>query len=123
MKETSSGLRHRAANAQLSSEPGEVVSPQSVRIDGTPHHVKNLQPFSMLYPSSSDESDTEKCERFIYLGSDPPNDGSKISSLPADVDAISETPDDSSPEDESYLRRSTPQKRPAIYIYIRGLID
>lgn len=26
MKETSSGLRHRAANAQLSSEPGEVVS-------------------------------------------------------------------------------------------------
>lgn len=60
--------------------------------------------------------ETEERDRFIYLGSGPTNGSSDISSLPADAEAISETTDDSPPENEGCivpLRRSTRQKRPS----------
>ena len=58
-------------------------------------------PFSRLYPLSSDESDTKESEQLVYLGLGPANDGSDISSLPADADVPSETPDGSLSKDKA----------------------
>ena len=49
----------------------EVISPQSVKIDGDPRHVKDCQPVIRTQLSSSDESDSEDSERLIYLNSNP----------------------------------------------------
>ena len=77
----------------------EVVSLQSVWIDEILCHVKDLQPFSRSYLLLSNERDTKVSEWLIFLGSGPPNDGSKISSQPVDADKSSKTPGDSPSED------------------------
>ena len=66
----------------------EVISPQSVKIDGVPHHVKDLQPVIQMQLSSSDESDSEDSERLIYLNSNPLDSDSDASSFPADEMSI-----------------------------------
>ena len=72
-----------------------------MKIDGIPHHIKDLWPFSRSYLSSSDESDTKDSEQLIYMGLDLPDDGSDISSLLVDTDVPRETPNDSSSEDKA----------------------
>ena len=93
----------------------EVISPQSVKIDGVPRHVKDLRPVIQTQSSSSDESDSENSERLIYLNSDPLHSDSDASSLPTDEVSIeTRTADESTHEDEACvipLRRSTRQRR------------
>ena len=93
----------------------EVINPQSVKIDGVPHHVKDLRPVIQTQLSSSDKSDSEDSERLIYLNSDPLDSDSDASSLPTDEVSIeTRTADESTHEDEACvipLRRSTRQKR------------
>ena len=62
----------------------EVISPQSVKIDGVPRHVKELRPVIQAQFSSSDESDSEDSEHLIYLNSDLLDSDSDASSLPTD---------------------------------------
>ena len=89
----------------------EVISPQSVKIDGVPRHVKDLRPVIQTQLSSSDESDSEDSERLIYLNSDPLDSDSNASSLPTDEASVEPwTADKSTHEDEVCvipLRRST----------------
>ena len=47
----------------------EEISPQSVKIDEMPRHVKDLRPVIQTQISSSDESDSEYGERLVYLNS------------------------------------------------------
>ena len=93
----------------------EVISPQSVKIDGVPCHIKDLQPVIQAQFSSSDESDSEDSEHLIYLNSDPPNSDSDARSLPTDEVSIeTRTTDKSTHEDEARmipLRRSTRQRQ------------
>ena len=93
----------------------EVISPQSVKIDGVPRHVKDLGPVIQTQLSSSDESDSEDSERLIYLNSDPLDYDSDASSLPTDEASVEpRTADESTHEDEACvipLRRSTRQRR------------
>ena len=93
----------------------EVISPQSVKIDGVPRHVKDLRLVIQTQLSSSDESDSEDSERLIYLNSDPLDSDSDASSLPTDEVSIeTRTADESTHKDEASvipLRRSTRQRR------------
>ena len=59
----------------------EVISPQSVKIDGVPRHVKDLQPVIQTQFSLSDKSDSEDSERLICLNSDLLYSDSDASSL------------------------------------------
>ena len=93
----------------------EVISPQSVKIDGVPRHVKDLRPVIQTQLSSSDESNSEDSEHLIYLNSDPLNSDSDASSLPTDEASVEpRTADERTHEDEACgipLRRSTRQRR------------
>ena len=93
----------------------EVISPQSVKSDGVPRHVKDIRPVIQTQFSSSDESDSEDSERLIYLNSDPLDSDSDTSSLLNDEASIeTRTADESTHEDEVRmipLRRSTRQRR------------
>ena len=93
----------------------EVISPQSVKIDGVPCHIKDLRPVIQTQLSSSDESDSEDSEHLIYLNSDPLDSDSDASSLPTDEVSIeTRTADKRTYEDEACvipLRRSTRQSR------------
>ena len=93
----------------------EVISPQSVKIDGVPHHVKDLRPVIQMQLSSSDESDSEDSECLIYLNSDLLDSDSDASSLPTDEVSIeTQTADKSTHEDEACvipLWRSTQQRQ------------
>ena len=88
----------------------EVISLQSVKIDGVPRHVKDLQPVIQTQ-LSSDKSNSEDSERLIYLNSDPLDSDSNPSSLPTDEASVEpRTADESTHEDEACvipLRRST----------------
>ena len=94
----------------------EVISPQSVKIDGMPRHVKDIRPVIQTQLSSSDKSDSEDSDRLIYLNSDPLDSDSDASSLPADEVSIeTRTADESTHEGEACvipLRRSTQQLPP-----------
>ena len=80
----------------------EVISPQSVKIDGVPRHVKDLQPVIQTQLSLSDESDSEDSEHLIYLNSNPLNSDSDASSLPTDeVSTETRTADESTHEGEA----------------------
>ena len=82
----------------------EVISPQSVKIDGVPRHVKDLQPVIQTQLSSSAESDSEDSERLIYLNSDLLDSDSDASSLPTDEVSIeTRTADKSTHEDEACM--------------------
>ena len=65
----------------------EVISPQSVKIDGVPQHVKDLRPVIQMQ-LSSDKSDSKDSECLIYLNSDPLNCDSDASSLPTDEASV-----------------------------------
>ena len=87
----------------------EEISPQSVKIDEVPRHVKDLQPVIQTQLSSSDESHSEYGERLIYLN--PLDRDPDTSSLPTD-ELSTETlnADESMHEGEARvipLRRST----------------
>ena len=92
----------------------EVLSPQSMKIDGVLRHVKDLRPVIQTQLLSSDESDSEDSERLIYLNSNPLDSDSDASSLPTDEVSI-ETPtaDESTHEGEACVipLRSTRQRR------------
>ena len=80
----------------------EVISPQSVKIDEVPQHVKDLRPVIQTQLSSIDESNSEDNERLIYLNSDPLDSDSDASSLPTDeVSVEPRTADESTHEDET----------------------
>ena len=87
----------------------EVTSQQSVRVNGTPHHVKDLCPFRRLH-SSDDEDDTEDSEQPIYLGLDSASNPSDIGGSPTNPDMSREC----SPEEDKIqtipLWRSTKRK-------------
>ena len=91
----------------------EVISPQSVKIDGVHRHVNDLWPVIQSQLSSSNESDSEDIERLIYLNSDPLDSDSDASGLPTDeVSVKPRIGDESTHEDEACvipLRRSTRQ--------------
>ena len=93
----------------------EVISPQSVKIDGVSCHIKDLQPVLRTQLSLSDKSDSEDSERLIYLNSNPLDSDSDASSLPTDEVSIeTRTADKSTHEGEACvipLRRSTRQRR------------
>ena len=93
----------------------EVISSQSVKIDGVPCHVKDLRPVIQKQLSSSDESDSEDSECLIYLNSDPLDNDSDASSLPTDKVFIeTQTAYESKHEDEACvipLQRSTRQRQ------------
>ena len=57
------------------------IIPQSVRVDGVPRLVKNLQPVVGAKPSSDDENDSEDSARLVYLKSGPLSDASEIRTL------------------------------------------
>ena len=118
------------ASAQQKYSTGritEVISPQSVKIDGVPQHVKDLWPVIQMQLSSSDESDSEDSEHLIYLNSDPLDSDSNASSLPTDEASVEpRTADESTHEDEAcviLLRISTRQRRklpPALFVIMRS---
>ena len=93
----------------------KVISPQSVKIGGVPHPVKDLRTVIQMQLSSSGESDSEDSECLIYLNSNPLNSDSDASSLPTDEVSIeTRTADESTHEGEACvipLRRSTGQRR------------
>ena len=93
----------------------EVISLQSVKIDGMPHHVKDLRPVMQMQLSSSDKSDSEDSEHLIYLNSNPLNSDSDASSILTDEVSIkTRTADESMHEGEDCgisLRRSTWQSQ------------
>ena len=70
----------------------EVISPQSVKIDGVPRHVKDLRPVIQMQLPSSEESDSEDSELLIYLNSDPLDSDSDASSLPTDEASVEPRP-------------------------------
>ena len=92
----------------------EVISLQSVKIDGVPRHVKDLWPVIWTQLSSSDESNSEDSECLIYLNSNPLDSDSDASNLPTDEVSIeTQTTDKSTHEGEACvipLRRSTQQR-------------
>ena len=67
----------------------EIISPQSVQVDGVPHHVKDLWPVVWSKPSSDDKSDSDDSARLVYLKSDSLSVASDISTLPADANVAS----------------------------------
>ena len=80
----------------------EVISPQSVKIDGVPCQVKDLRPVIQMQSSSCDESDSEDSEPLIYLNSDPLDSDSDASSLPTDEVSIeTQTTDEVPDKDEN----------------------
>ena len=81
----------------------QIISLQSVRIDGMLHHVKDLWPVVGSKPSSDDERDSEDSTQLVYLKSDPLSDASDISTLPVAScsDADGSSTDESSSEDEA----------------------
>ena len=93
----------------------EVISLQSVKIEGIPRHVKDLRSVIRTQLSSSDESATEDSERLIYLNSNPLDSDSDASSRPTDQVSIeTRIADESTHEGEACvipLRRSTRQRR------------
>ena len=81
-----------------------MISPQSVKIDGVPRHVKDLQPVIQTQLSSSDESDSEDSECLIYLNSNSLDSNSNASSLPTDEVSIeTRTADESTHEGEAWV--------------------
>ena len=66
----------------------EVISLQSLKIDGVPRHVKDLRPVMQTQLSSSDESDSEDSEHLIYLNSNLLDSDSDDSSLLTDEVSI-----------------------------------
>ena len=105
----------------------EVISPQSVKIDGVSRHIKDLRPVIQMQLSSSDESDSQDSERLIYLNSDLLDSDSDASNLPTDEASVEpRTADESTHEDEACvipLRRSTRQRRklpPALFVIMRS---
>ena len=100
----------------------EVISLQSVKIDGVPRHVKDLQPVIRTQLSLSDESDSEDSERLIYLNLNLLDSDSNVSSLPTDEVSIeTRTTDENTHEGETCviaLRRSIQQRQilpPALF--------
>ena len=87
----------------------EVISPQFVKIDGVPRHVKDLRPVIQTQLSSSDESDSEDSERLIYLNSDPLNSDSDVSSFPTDEASVEPRPADESTR--GWNLRDSPSKK------------
>ena len=81
----------------------EVISPQSVKIDGVPCHVKDLQPVIQTQ-LSSDESNSEDSEHLIYLNSNLLDSDSDASCLPTDEVCIeTRTADKSTHEGEACM--------------------
>ena len=112
----------------------EVISPQSVRIDGVPHHIKDLQPAMRLQPPVSDESESESetNEPSLWFTPAPSGSDSDISSLPGNAVFLdSQTTDESTSEDETHVvppqrstrRRQSPPPCPLCDHEIRGECD
>ena len=119
--------RGKGTTKNSTSRVTEVISPQSVKIDEVPRHVKDLRPVSQMQLSSSDKSDSGDNERLIYLNSNLLNSDSDASSLPTDEVSIeTRTADESTHESEACmipLRRSTRQRRnlpPALFVIMRS---
>ena len=80
----------------------EVISPQSVKIDGVLRHVKDLRPVIQTQLLLSDESDSEDSERLIYRNSNPLDSDSDACSLLTDEVSIeTRTADESTHKDEA----------------------
>ena len=116
-KEMWSGLKNPRGKCSTKYSTGhvtEVISPQSVKIDGVLHHIKDLRPVIQTQLSLSDESDSEDSERLIYMNSNLPDSDSDASSLPTDEVSIeTQTADESMHEGEACvipLQRSTRQR-------------
>ena len=83
-----------------------MISPQSVRIDGLPHHIKDLRLATRLQPPVSDESESESETNEPSLWFTPALSGSDsdISSLPGNAVFLnSQTADESTSEEEAYV--------------------
>ena len=110
----------------------QVYSPQSVQIDGIPHHMKDLCPFMGSKPSLGHDSYSEESEQLVNLRStalgkpdDSPDEGSSEDQMtsqdnsPNTSSQNTEQPNDlldSSSEDKASivpLWRNTQCKRPA----------
>ena len=95
----------------------EVISPQSVQIDGVPRHIKDLRPATWLQPpvSNESESESETNEPSLWFTPAPLGSDSDISSLPGNAVFLdSQTADESTSEDEAHVvprRRSTRRRR------------
>ena len=96
-----------------------ICSPQTVAIDGTPRHVKDLRPVrGSCVPSSESDDDDESVESERMIGLGPPM--TQDSPDTTGVRTREQTPHDDGSGDSSSsntdavpLRRSTRQKRPA----------
>ena len=94
-----------------------MISPQSVRVDGVPCHIKDLRPVMQLLPPVSDESESESDtnEPSLWFTPAPQGSDSDISSLPGNAVFLnSQTSDESTSEDEAHVvphQRSTQQRR------------
>ena len=87
----------------------EVISQQSVRVNGIPH-VKDLRPFQGSHPSN-DEGNTEDSGWPIYLGLCYPNDPSNISGLLRNTDMINECSTEEQEIQTNPLQKSTRNKK------------
>ena len=100
----------------------EVISPQFVKIDGVPHHVKDHQPVIQMQFSSSDKNNSEDSEHLIYLNSDPLDSDSDASCHPPDeVPIETRTADESTHKDEACmipLRRRTQQRQKLLPCFV-----
>ena len=108
------------------SKTGHVTGlggPQSVLVDGTPRHIKDLRPF-LGSPPTSDEDDSDSSTgsaRLIRIGPAPPAKPSNASSPETTGGAPGDTAQDSLSKDKvptAPLRRSTRRKRPAPDCYV-----
>ena len=105
----------------------EVISPQSVKIDGLPRHVKDLRPVIQMQLPSSEESDSEDTELLIYLNSDPLDSDSDASSLPTKEASVEPRPADKVPmrmKPVSFPFKEVPDKDenypPALFVIMRS---
>ena len=92
----------------------EVISPQSVRVDGVPHHIKDLRPATWLQPPVSNKSESESGsnEPSLWFTPAPLGSDSDISSLPGNaVFFDSQTADESTSEDETPSPQRNTQQR------------
>ena len=91
----------------------EVISPQSVWIDGVPRHIKDLRPVTRLQPPVSNESksESETNEPSLWFTPAPSGSDSNISSLPGNAVFLdSQTVDKSTSEDEAQVVSPPPRR-------------
>ena len=98
---------------QIQKGACHVISEQSISVNGTPRHVKDLHPALGITPLVSD-SEQESSESELLNELANPDTGGSLENPPTDHS-------ESSSEEEVQpipLQRSTRNKRPCLYCYL-----